>query len=105
MFSQTLKQKESVLLRQLLILHLHDHLRLCSLKGIILMLLLIWQSYLCHELIQMTVTELYMPTRKVLPVFTHYSYSTASMMTLTRVREVVTRYIKEGELVSPSNSR
>lgn len=53
----------------------------------------------------MTVTELYMPTRKVLPVFTHYSYSTASMMTLTRVREVVTRYIKEGELVSPSNSR
>ena len=53
----------------------------------------------------MIITELYIPSHKVLPVFSPYGYSTATMMTHSMVREVVTRYIKERELASTANSK
>jgi hypothetical protein len=53
----------------------------------------------------MIIAELYMPSRKVFPVFSPYGYSTGTMMTPSLVREVVTRYIKERELTSKTNSK
>ena len=54
---------------------------------------------------QMNITELYIPSHKVLPVFSPYGYSSATMMTHSMVREVITRYIKDRELTSTTNSK
>ena len=58
-----------------------------------------------HKFVQLIITELFIPTHKVLPIFCDYGYSTSSMMTHSGVREVVTTYIRERELVSPTDSK
>ena len=62
-----------------------------------------WTLY--SSIMQMAIIELYIPSRKTLPVLSGYGCSAASLMTQSSVREVITKYIKDNELVSPTNSR
>lgn len=61
---------------------------------------------LCFFFIQsICVTELYMPSHKLLPVFSCCGYNKSSLLSASQVREVVTSYVKTNELVSAQNPK
>ena len=52
----------------------------------------------------MCVTELYIPSHKLLPIFSWCGHTKSSMLSASQVREVVTSYVRANELVSAQNS-
>ena len=60
---------------------------------------------LSHILQMLRVTELFMPSHQLLPLFSPLGYTKASLLEQSGVREVVTRYVKSNELASKDNPR
>ena len=49
--------------------------------------------------------HLYMPTYKMLSIFSSHGYNKSSMLEVGQVREVVTTYIRSNDLVAKDNPR
>lgn len=60
---------------------------------------------LSHILQMLRVTELFMPSHQLLPLFSPLGYTKASLLEQSGVREAVTRYVKSNELASKDNPR
>ena len=48
---------------------------------------------------------MFMPSHKLLPLFTACGYGKSSVLDVSTVRDVVTSYIRKEELVSSSNPK
>ena len=58
-------------------------------------------AFLLSHFVQMLrVTELFMPSHQLLPLFSPLGYTKASLLEQSAVREAVTRYVKSNELAS-----
>ena len=58
-------------------------------------------AFLLSHFVQMLrVTELFMPSHQLLPLFSPLGYTKASLLEQSGVREAVTRYVKSNELAS-----
>ena len=59
----------------------------------------------CAPLQTVSVTELYMPSHKLLPLFAPLGHHKQSTLEAKTVREAVTAYVKTNELTSPESPR
>lgn len=60
---------------------------------------------LSHLFQVLRVTELFMPSHQLLPLFSPLGYTKGSLLEQSGVREAVTRYVKSNELASKDNPR